>query len=118
MKTDHDSWRFTSQNEPRGYIRPQRLDELWFHTGTNCNLSCPLCLEGSHPRNSRIETLTLEDTLAFIEEGMDMGVKKFSFTGGEPFTNPHFMAILNEALERRPCLVLSNGTSCKVPSRH
>lgn len=105
-----DEWLHTSQNEPRGYIQPQSLDELWFHTGTNCNLRCPFCLEGSKPGDNRIEFLTLADARRFIDEALELGVKKFSFTGGEPFVNPEFIQILDYALEHRPCLVLTNAT--------
>jgi sulfatase maturation enzyme AslB (radical SAM superfamily) len=105
-----DAWLYTDKNEPRGYIQPQRLEELWFHTGTNCNLRCPFCLEGSKPGDNRIEFLTLEDARRFINEALELGVKKFSFTGGEPFVNPEFVAILDAALEHRPCLVLTNAT--------
>lgn len=105
-----DQWLYTSQNEPRGYIQPQSLDELWFHSGTNCNLRCPFCLEGSKPGDNRIEFLTLIDARRFIDEALLLGVKKFSFTGGEPFVNPEFISILAAALEHRPCLVLTNAT--------
>jgi sulfatase maturation enzyme AslB (radical SAM superfamily) len=112
MKMDKtDTWLTTSQNEPRGYIQPQTLDELWFHTGTNCNLRCPFCFEGSQPGDNRIEFLTLDDARSFIDEALELGVKKFSFTGGEPFVNPEFVAILAAALEHRPCLVLTNATA-------
>lgn len=111
MKMDRsDAWQYTSRNEPRGYIQPQGLDELWFHTGTNCNLRCPFCLEGSKPRDNRIEFLTLADARRFIDEALELGVDKFSFTGGEPFVNPEFIPILDAALEHRPCLVLTNAT--------
>ncbi|MDF1581620.1 MAG: radical SAM protein [Desulfuromonadales bacterium] len=111
MKMDKtDAWLTTSQNEPRGYIQPQTLEELWFHTGTNCNLRCPFCLEGSKPGDNRIEFLTLDDARRFIDEALELGVKKFSFTGGEPFVNPEFVAILEAALDHRPCLVLTNAT--------
>jgi molybdenum cofactor biosynthesis enzyme MoaA len=105
-----DAWHRTSQNEPRGYIQPQSLDELWFHTGTNCNLRCPFCLEGSRPGDNRLEFLTLADARRFIGEALEFGVNKFSFTGGEPFVNPEFISILDYALEHRPCLVLTNAT--------
>ena len=39
--------------QPRGYIQPGALRELWFHTGTACNLACPFCLEGSRPGDDR-----------------------------------------------------------------
>ncbi|MGB9619253.1 MAG: radical SAM protein, partial [Armatimonadota bacterium] len=71
-----------------------KLCELWFHTGTNCNLACPFCFEGSKPRDNRLEFLTLEDVQPFVTEALDLGVERFSFTGGEPFVNPHFMRIL------------------------
>ncbi|MBD1401847.1 radical SAM protein [Pelovirga terrestris] len=105
-----DAWRTTSLNEPRGYIQPQILEELWFHTGTNCNLRCPFCFEGSKPGDNRIEFLTLADARRFIAEALELGVKKFSFTGGEPFVNPELVAILDAALEQRPCLILTNAT--------
>ena len=111
MKMDRsDALTHTSRKEPRGYIQPQSLAELWFHTGTNCNLRCPFCLEGSKPGDNRIEFLTLDDARRFIDEALDLGVKQFSFTGGEPFVNPEFLPILSYALEHRPCLVLTNAT--------
>jgi len=103
-------WLQTSQAEPRGYIDAQQLAELWFHTGTTCNLRCPFCLEGSMPGNNRIQPLKLDDAKPFIHEALELGVQQFSFTGGEPFVIPDFLAILGEALEHRPCLVLTNGT--------
>jgi MoaA/NifB/PqqE/SkfB family radical SAM enzyme len=109
-KNPDTSWLFTSQGEKRGYIQPQLLHELWFHTGTSCNLRCPFCLEGSKPGDDRIQFLTLDDAKPFIEEALELGVDKFSFTGGEPFVNPHFISILDYALERKPCLVLTNAT--------
>ena len=109
MKRDNN-WLFTSQDEKRGYIQPQLLHELWFHTGTACNLRCPFCLEGSKPGDDRLQFLTLDDAKTFIDEAVEMGVSKFSFTGGEPFVNPHFIPILDYALNFRPCLVLTNAT--------
>lgn len=106
----NDDWFFSSKGEKRGYIQPQLLHELWFHTGTSCNLHCPFCLEGSKPGDDRLQFLTLDDTKRFIDEAVEMGVEKFSFTGGEPFVNPHFIDILNYALNFKPCLVLTNAT--------
>lgn len=108
--TDTPDWLFTADHQPRGYIQTVALTELWFHTGTNCNLACPFCLEGSKPGDNRIQLITLDEAKPFIAEAVELGVEKFSFTGGEPFVNPHFVSILNEALEHRPCFVLTNGT--------
>lgn len=104
------SWTHTSKEEPRGYIQPRMLTELWFHTGTICNLQCPFCLEGSKPGDTRIQALNFEDARPFIEEALTLGVEQFSFTGGEPFVVKDFVKILELALTHRPCLVLTNGT--------
>jgi len=105
-----DSWTHTRSGEPRGYIETQRLQELWFHTGSACNLSCPFCLEGSHPGDTRIPLMKLADAIPFIHEAVDLGVQQFSFTGGEPFVNREFIAILDYASQHLPCFVLTNGT--------
>ncbi len=94
----------------RGYIQPHALDELWFHVGTVCNLECPFCLEGSRPGDNRLQRMTLADTRPFVEEALGLGVRQFSFTGGEPFVVRDFVNILAHAASARPCLVLTNGT--------
>ncbi|HKX52454.1 MAG TPA: radical SAM protein [Nitrosospira sp.] len=104
------SWYRTVNDEPRGFVRPHALDELWFHTGTACNLACPFCLEGSRPGDERLQMLRLGDVIPFIEEALELGVKQFSFTGGEPFINKDIVRILDYALLHRPCLVLTNAT--------
>jgi len=93
------------------YIICQTLKELWFHTGTNCNLRCHGCFEGAGPGVHRIETATYNDMRPYIDAAVECGVEKISFTGGEPFLNPDILQILDYALERTPCLVLSNGTT-------
>lgn len=103
-------WHQTDSDEPRGFIQPHALDELWFHTGTACNLACPFCLEGSKPGDGRLQLLRLGDVIPFIDEALDLGVKQFSFTGGEPFINKDIVRILDYALRHRPCLVLTNAT--------
>lgn len=110
LHIDRADWTTTPDGTPRGYIQPQQLRELWFHTGTVCNLSCSFCLEGSMPGNNRLRALTLSDAKPFIDEAMNLGVEQFSFTGGEPFVVKETVSILHYALERAPCLVLTNAT--------
>ena len=110
LDSSTDPWRFTSGGAPRGYIQPQSLSELWFHTGTACNLRCPFCLEGSKPGDGRLEQISFAEAKPFIDEALELGVEQFSFTGGEPFVNKDILEILAYALERRPVLVLTNGT--------
>jgi sulfatase maturation enzyme AslB (radical SAM superfamily) len=108
-RTDNE-WLRTSAGEKRGYIDLGRLRELWFHTGTVCNLQCPDCFEHSTPEDQRLEPLTLDDVRPFIDEAVNLGIDAFSFTGGEPFMVRDTVSILNYALDFRPCLVLTNGT--------
>jgi len=104
-------WLKTPNRQPRGYIQPQQLKELWFHAGTICNLSCPFCLEGSNPGDDRLNKVTFEDVQPFVDEALTLGVEKFSFTGGEPFVIKDVIKILAYCLDNRPCLVLTNATT-------
>jgi hypothetical protein len=45
-----------------------------------------------------------------VDEAVALGVEQLAFTGGEPFAVRDVFRILDYALERRPCLVLTNGT--------
>ncbi len=108
-RTDTE-WLKTSDGERRGYIDPRRLRELWFHTGTVCNLQCPDCFEHCAPGDQRLETVSLEEVWPYIDEAVELGIEKFSFTGGEPFVVKDTSRILDYALRFRPCLVLTNGT--------
>jgi sulfatase maturation enzyme AslB (radical SAM superfamily) len=110
LHLEAENWRLTPDGEARGYIEPRGIKELWFHTGTNCNLRCPFCLEGSRPGDNRLEFITLEDFRPLADEAITLGVERFSFTGGEPFVNPAMVEILDYALAHRPCLVLTNAT--------
>jgi molybdenum cofactor biosynthesis enzyme MoaA len=104
------SWHRTQGDEPRGFIHSHALDELWFHTGTACNLACPFCLEGSKPGDNRVQMLRFDEAVPFMDEALGLGVKQFSFTGGEPFVNKDIVRILDYALLHKPCLVLTNAT--------
>lgn len=111
-------WSTTPAGDPRGYIDPHALDELWFHTGTACNLSCPFCLEGSVPGDTRLDRITLADARPLMDEAVELGVKQFSFTGGEPFIVKDFVNILDYASGLLPCLVLTNGTDPVLKRLH
>ncbi len=103
-------WGQTSDGQPRGFINSYALDELWLHTGTACNLACPFCLEGSKPGDNRLQLMRFDDAKSYIDEALTLGVKQFSFTGGEPFINKDMVRILDYCLQHRPCLVLTNAT--------
>jgi len=107
-----------SGRRARGYIQPHALRELWFHTGTACNLSCPFCLEGSKPGDGRLDRITLEDARPLLDEAVSLGVEQFSFTGGEPLIVKDFINILDYASSLNPCLVLTNGTDPLLKRLH
>lgn len=89
----------------------QKWSELWIFTGTRCNLTCRSCYTESSPRNDSFRFITLEQTAHFLREAQDLGIPKICYTGGEPFYNPEFPAILDLTLELGfQCLVLTNLT--------
>ncbi|MGH8325419.1 MAG: radical SAM protein [Steroidobacteraceae bacterium] len=93
-----EDWLLTPPGDPRGYIQPHALSEVWFHTGTACNLACPFCLEGSKPGDRRLGRVTYADVRPFLDEAAALGVKQLSFTGGEPFIVKDIVRILAHAL--------------------
>lgn len=92
--------------------------ELWIHTGTACNLSCPFCHEGSSPADTRLGSLTLTELAPLLDEAAALGVEQFAFTGGEPLILRDIHAILLHALRLRPVLVLTNGTAPFIRRAH
>ncbi len=104
-------WTCTADGAKRGYIQPEGLNELWFHLGSKCNLSCDFCFEDSGPLSERIGQLFFKDAKRYIDEALNLSVKRFSFTGGEPFMARDIIEILDYALDHKPCLVLTNGTA-------
>ncbi len=104
--------RRTASGEPRASVALRRLETLWFNTGTLCNITCRNCYIESSPRNDRLEYLTPADIRPFLDE-IDrerLGTREIGFTGGEPFMNPHLLAMLEESLARGfRTLVLTNA---------
>ena len=110
IPTVSESWAYTPKGDPRGYIQATSLNEVWFHTGTNCNLACDFCLEGSSPGDKRLQTPSFDEVKPFIDEAVKLGIKQFSFTGGEPLLARDLIFILSYAAQVGSCLVLTNGT--------
>jgi sulfatase maturation enzyme AslB (radical SAM superfamily) len=99
-------------------VKAAALRELWFHTGTACNLECPFCLEDSKPGDTRLERVTLTDLAPYFDAGVALGIERFAFTGGEPLIVKDIVKILTYALERKPCLLLTNGTAPLIKRVH
>lgn len=92
----------TADGSRRARVALHKLETLWINTGTLCNLACRNCYIESSPRNDRLAYIRADEVAAYLDEAarMDAGTRVIGFTGGEPFMNPHFMAMLAAALER------------------
>jgi predicted phosphodiesterase len=102
----------TAKGEQRARVPLRALETLWFNTGTLCNITCRNCYIESSPKNDRLVYLTLDDVKPYLDEieRDRLPTREIGFTGGEPFMNPHFLAILEECLSRSfSVLVLTNA---------
>jgi uncharacterized Fe-S cluster-containing radical SAM superfamily protein len=102
----------TAKGEPRASVSLGRLRTVWFNTGSLCNIACENCYIESSPRNDRLAYLSLDDVRCYLDEiaGLPAPVEEIGFTGGEPFLNREFPAMLGEALARGyRALVLTNA---------
>jgi uncharacterized Fe-S cluster-containing radical SAM superfamily protein len=109
-KFEHPDW--TAKGEPRASVPFDRLDTLWINTGTLCNITCAHCYIESSPQNDRLAYISSAETVRYLDEIRDLGLatREIAFTGGEPFMNPEFPAILAETLARGfQVLVLTNA---------
>ena len=100
----------TAKGEERASVSATRLETVWLNTGTLCNLACATCYIESSPTNDALIYLSAEHADRFIAEAAAMETREIGFTGGEPFMNPDFPAMLRSALERGfDTLVLTNA---------
>jgi len=102
----------TAKGERRARVALERLDTLWFNTGTLCNLTCLNCYIESSPRNDALAYLTAAEVAAYLDEiaALGLGAREIGFTGGEPFMNRELVPMLDDALGRGfEVLVLTNA---------
>ena len=102
----------TAKGEERARVSLKRLRTLWFNTGTLCNLTCRSCYIESSPTNDRLAYLSAAEVASYLDEieRDGLGTEEIGFTGGEPFMNPEFPAMLGDALRRGyRALVLTNA---------
>ncbi len=102
----------TVSGEERASVGLERLETLWFNTGTLCNITCINCYIESSPSNDRLAYLSAADVKAFLVEIEKdrLGTREIGFTGGEPFLNPDFLTMLGHALSHgHEVLVLTNA---------
>jgi predicted phosphodiesterase len=104
--------RITAAGQPRATVGLERLEMLWFNTGTLCNITCRNCYIESSPRNGRLAYIGVGDVEPFLDEieRDRLGTPHIGFTGGEPFMNPQMLDILELVLSRGfRALVLTNA---------
>jgi len=102
----------TATGETRASVAFTGFETLWFNTGTICNLTCRYCYIESSPTNDRLVYLSTDEVRGYLDEIGDLGwvVPEIGFTGGEPFVNPDFLAMLRLSLKRgHRALVLTNA---------
>ena len=103
---------FTVDGKKRARVALGRLQTLWFNTGTLCNLACENCYIESSPKNDRLVYLSRAEAADYLQEvaALGMGTEQIGFTGGEPFMNSDFTAMLADALAAGyRTLVLTNA---------
>jgi len=104
--------RITAKGEKRAQVFFQKLDTLWFNTGSQCNIECANCYIKSSPTADHFIYLTPEDMAPYLDEIDEMydAPIEIAFTGGEPYLNPHALRLSEMALERgHNLLVLTNA---------
>lgn len=94
------------------------LDQLWFQvSGTVCNLRCRHCFIRCSPDNHAFWFLPRGAVREALAQSVELGVKEYYFTGGEPFMHREMVGILEDALAHGPATVLTNATllpPCRV----
>ena len=104
--------RVTANGEQRASVRLNRLETLWFCTGTLCNLACENCYIESSPRNDSLVYISRAEHADYLDEieREGLGTRTIAYTGGEPFMNPDVIPILEDALSRGfEVLMLTNA---------
>ena len=110
QKFEHPDW--TATRERRASVALTQLETLWINTGTLCNITCQNCYIESSPSNDRLAYIAPAEAAAYYDEiaAQGLGTREIGFTGGEPFMNPHMLALLEDALSRGfAVLVLTNA---------
>lgn len=103
---------WTAKGDMRAFVPLTKLETLWINTGTLCNIECVNCYIESSPTNDRLSYISANEVANYLDEieRDKLGTKEIGFTGGEPFMNPDFLSMLEDALKRGfDVLVLTNA---------
>ncbi|RJQ45171.1 MAG: methyltransferase domain-containing protein [Nitrospiraceae bacterium] len=91
-------------------IAPHKLDELWLYYTLACNLRCKHCLVDAGKGLKK--ELTTEEFKKVIDEAIQLGVKRFYITGGEPFIKDGIFDLIKyiTKTKKRELIILTNAT--------
>lgn len=102
----------TARGEARARVPFTGYEMVWFNTGTLCNIACQNCYIESSPRNNRLAYISRREVGTFLQEAASLvdRPREIGFTGGEPFMNPDFLGMLEDALDHGfSVVVLTNA---------
>ncbi|GHG94749.1 radical SAM protein [Pseudodonghicola xiamenensis] len=102
----------TATGQERASVRLNRLETLWFNTGTLCNITCANCYINSSPTNDALVYISAREVSGFLDQLASGEARRceIGFTGGEPFMNPQMIALAETALTRgHQVLILTNA---------
>ena len=108
---DKDINRFVEKNHV--------LPSLSLEITNNCNLKCVHCFVENRGKINQHQWLSLDKINMILKQAYSMNVFKITITGGEPFSHPQIIDIL-EAIKKYNfiCYVLSNGTLINEKNIH
>ncbi len=89
---------------------PVRVRSLFFHLTDVCNIRCTHCYRASGPfRPKAGAELSKERIFELVDELVELGGEKITFTGGEPLTRRDCLEILRYAGARVRLTLLTNA---------
>ena len=102
----------TAKGETRATVAFNKLETLWFNTGSLCNIECENCYILSSPTADHFVYFSPEDMAPYLDEVDEITDRpiEIGFTGGEPYMNPNILRLSEMALERgHSLLILTNA---------
>jgi radical SAM protein with 4Fe4S-binding SPASM domain len=91
-------------------IAPDKLEELWIYTTLACNLKCRHCMVSAGKELK--EELSTSEIKKLVDDGIELGVKRFYITGGEPFIKDGIFELIKYITKEKSSelIILSNAT--------
>ncbi|MBI5631306.1 MAG: methyltransferase domain-containing protein [Elusimicrobia bacterium] len=92
------------------HLEPESLKEFWIHLLQTCNLACTHCLVSSNPQGAKGEGVAFYARM--IDQAHELGVRRFYFTGGEPFVREDIGDLIRHVTEAKKSelIILTNAT--------